>query len=75
MRNYTKEEIADIVTKSYEKIDVGASIQKYIEEIGKNRSGKSYNDLLLEVLASMYVDCQRSCCDIITETLNTILND
>ena len=74
MKNYTKEEIAQIVSES-SKFVLEKNMQSYTDNAINAVKGKSDTDAIITMFAVLYSEAQKNCEETIIEVLNKILND
>lgn len=74
MKNYTKEQIKQIVLESSNCI-MKENTKLFVENSIKAVEGKENNEALLIMFSLIYNEVQRNCEDTIIEVLNKILND
>lgn len=73
MKNYTKEQIKQIVQDCSRSI-MEKNSQLFIENAIKSVQGKENNEALVVMLTLLYAETQKNCEDTIISVLNTILN-
>lgn len=74
MRQYSKEEIAKIVSDCSDSIMKKNSQDFTNEALKIAKQSKSNNEILIEMFVLLYSKTQENCCDTIIEVLNRILN-
>ncbi len=74
MKNYTKEQIHNIVSET-SKMIIDKNHEEFVQKIIQSVEGKNDYDAMMEIIIALYLEAQKNSADMIEEILIKIFDE